>query len=140
MGGTRPIEASGASGSCAPVAEPDTGRKIVAAVSVPEDASSPVSTAPVVRRRLRRCDNDEVFAYAKRGHDFFRACDHVLWAQESGDLLLSARSGTPLACRAGDVFCDLESKVPLYYEDHGEEPPPGPRSPRAVRVGLQAAG
>jgi hypothetical protein len=60
--------------------------------------------------------NDELFAYAKRGHDFVRASDHMLWAHESDDLLLSARSGCPLARRVGDVFHDVASHVPLYYE------------------------
>ena len=57
-----------------------------------------------------------------RGHDFFRASDHELWAHESDDLLISARSGTPLAHRVGDVFYALETDTPLYYEDLGSLP------------------
>lgn len=68
------------------------------------------------RRQLCRVGDDEVFAYAQQGHDFFRASDQRLWAHESGDLLLSARSGTPFARRTGNVFHDLASRVPLYYE------------------------
>ena len=43
--------------------------------------------------------------------------DHELWAQESDGLLRSARSGKPFARREGHVFYDLETNVPLYYED-----------------------
>jgi hypothetical protein len=70
-----------------------------------------------VRRRLRRVDDAEVFAYAARGSGFVRASDHMLWAHERDGWLLSARSGTPLAHRLGNVFYDRESNVPLYYED-----------------------
>jgi len=69
------------------------------------------------RRRLCRLSVDEVFAYAVAGHDFYRAGDHELWAHESGSLLLSARSGSPLARRDGRIFYDIDSDVPLYYED-----------------------
>jgi hypothetical protein len=76
------------------------------------------------RRCLRRIFDDGVFAYAMRGHDFYRASDHVLWAHESDDLLLSARSGTPFARRVADVFYDLETDVPLYYDDNHTRPLP----------------
>ena len=69
------------------------------------------------RRRLRRLSVDEVFAYAVGGHDFYRAGDHELWAHESDGLLISARSGSPLARRDGKVFYDIDSDAPLYYED-----------------------
>jgi len=69
------------------------------------------------RRRLRRVDDAEVFAYSARGSGFVRASDHMLWAQERDGWLLSARSGTPLAHRVGNVFYDGESNLPLYYED-----------------------
>ena len=68
-----------------------------------------------LRRRLCRFDDGQEFAYA-RGHDFFRASDHVLWAHESDDLLLSARSGVPFARRVGMAFHDIDSNTPLYYE------------------------
>jgi len=43
-----------------------------------------------------------------------------LRAHESDDLLLSARFGTPLARRSGNVFYDIETDIPLYREDgHG---------------------
>jgi len=76
------------------------------------------------RRRLCRISVDEVFAYAVAGHDFYRAGDHQLWAHESDGVLLSARSGNPLARREGSVFFDIESNVPLYYEDRRAEPGP----------------
>jgi len=75
-------------------------------------------------RRLCRLSIDEVFAYAVGGHDFYRAGDHLLWAHENDGVLLSARSGTPLARRDGRVFYDIESDVPLYYEDRRAEPGP----------------
>jgi hypothetical protein len=83
----------------------------------PDPAAGLRATHAAARRRLRRIADDGVFAYAMRGHDFYRAADHILWAHESDDLLLSARSGTPLARRVDDVFYDLQTNVPLYYED-----------------------
>ncbi len=77
------------------------------------------------RRRLCRF-NDDAFAYAMHGHDFYRCSDHELWAHESDGLLLSARSGTPFARRDGRVFYDFETNVPLYYEDMHIEQPAGP--------------
>ena len=79
-------------------------------------------------RRLWRLNVDEVFAYAVGGHDFYRAGDHLLWAHESDGLLLSARSGRPLARREGKVFYDTETDLPLYYEDRQTERGPE-RSP-----------
>lgn len=77
------------------------------------------------RRLLRRCDNDEVFAYAMRG-SFFRARDHIEWAHEHDHVLVSARSGVTLARRVGDVFYDVESSVPLYYEANSGHVPRSP--------------
>ncbi|HTD50326.1 MAG TPA: hypothetical protein VK771_07000 [Acidimicrobiia bacterium] len=69
------------------------------------------------RRYLCSFQDGQVFAYATpNGHDFFRASDHTPWAHESDGLLLSARSGTPLAVRAGSVFHDLASNEALYFE------------------------
>lgn len=76
------------------------------------------------RRRLCRVTIDEVFAYAIGGYDFYRTSDHQLWAHESDGLLLSARSGTPLARRDGNLYYDIASNRPLYYEDTRDEPPP----------------
>jgi|GEM_PF-5445192 len=74
-------------------------------------------------RRLRRLADDGVFAYATGGHDFYRASDDILWAHESDDLLLSARSGTPFAHRVGTVFFDMQSDLPLFHEqDTGSSP------------------
>lgn len=67
-------------------------------------------------RRLCLVTANEVFAYAV-GHDFHRAADHELWAHESDGLLLSARHGTPLARRVGNVFYDVATNAPLYHED-----------------------
>ena len=69
------------------------------------------------RRRLRRIAETEMFAYAARGTGFFRASDRTLWAHEHDGLLLSARSGAPLAHRVGNIFYDVESDRPLYIED-----------------------
>jgi len=68
------------------------------------------------RRTLSRFAVDQVFAYAMYGHDFYRVADNELWAHESKDLLLSARTGIPLARRAGRVYYDIETDTPLYYE------------------------
>ena len=68
------------------------------------------------RRRLNDIRTDEVFAYAVGRHDFRRASDFALWAYESDDVLLAARTGEPFARRYGNVFFDLESHLPIYYE------------------------
>jgi hypothetical protein len=69
------------------------------------------------RRYLCNFEDGQVFAYATpSGHDFFRATDHTPWAHESDGLLLSARSGTPLAVRSGRVFHDVASNEALYFE------------------------
>jgi hypothetical protein len=68
-------------------------------------------------RRLCRLSIDEVFAYAVAGERFYRASDQSLWAVERDGLLVSARSGSVLARRDGSVYCDVESGLPLYYEE-----------------------
>jgi hypothetical protein len=69
------------------------------------------------RRYLCNFEDGQVFAYATpSGHDFFRATDDTPWAHESDGLLLSARSGTPLAVRSGRVFHDVTSNEALYFE------------------------
>jgi len=82
---------------------------------------NPASDVRVVqadgRRRLCRFAVDEAFAYVVHGHDFYRASDDVLWAHEREGVLLSARTGMPFARRDGNVFFDVESNAPLYYED-----------------------
>jgi hypothetical protein len=68
-------------------------------------------------RYLCSFEGGQVFAYATpAGHDFFRVADHSTWAHESDGLLLSARSGAPLARRMGNVFHAISSNMPLYYE------------------------
>ena len=70
------------------------------------------------RRRLSGVSiDDDVFAYAVGRFDFYRAADHSLWAHESDGLLLSVRSGAPLARRDGNLFYDLASNAPLYFEE-----------------------
>jgi hypothetical protein len=59
---------------------------------------------------------DTPFAYARREHDFYRLKDHVLWAHESEDALVSARSGVRIAYRIGRVYYDTATQLPLYYE------------------------
>jgi hypothetical protein len=73
-------------------------------------------------RCLRQVADGEVFAYATRGSHFFRASDGVSWARQRGDLLVAARSGAPLARRVGQVFYDVQSHLPLYYESIGGAP------------------
>ena len=79
-------------------------------------AEAPEPPAPNGHRRLARFTANEAFAYGV-GRDFRRVADHSLWAHESGDWLLSARSGTVLARRVGTVFYDIETGAPLYHED-----------------------
>ncbi len=94
------------------------------------DEPAPVAAVMTVAtgvgcRRLSRFANDAFFAYAMHGHDFYRSGDDLLWAHESDGLLVSPRTGTPFARRDGRVFLDLESNVPLYYEDGLTDPHPG---------------
>ena len=76
-------------------------------------------TAAQVEERTRclcRIEDGEVFAYAARGNEFVRMRDHGLWAVEHDDVLVSARSGEPLAYRRGRVYFASETDEPLYYE------------------------
>jgi hypothetical protein len=95
--------------------DPTNHLTIVTPTSNPAESARPVGVAG--RRYLCSFEDGQVFAYATpAGHDFFRAVDHMPWAHESDGLLLSARSGAPLARRAGTLFHDIVSNVPLYYE------------------------
>jgi hypothetical protein len=89
-------------------------------LTIVKPASDPPSGHPTSeerRRYLCTFQDGQVFAYATpNGHDFFRATDHTPWAHESDGLLLSARSGTPLAVRTGSVFHDLVSNEAIYFE------------------------
>lgn len=67
-------------------------------------------------RCLCRIEDGEVFAYVARGNEFVRMRDHQLWAFEHDDILVSARSGEPLAYREGKVYFASEDGAPLYYE------------------------
>jgi hypothetical protein len=67
-------------------------------------------------RCLCRIEDGEVFAYVARGNEFVRMRDHGLWAVEHDDVLVSARSGAPLAYRRGRVYYASETDEPLYYE------------------------
>jgi hypothetical protein len=74
----------------------------------------PLDERPHPQRWLFRADGS-AFAYA-RGHDFIRVRDHLPWAHLSNEWLLSARSGTPLAYRVGNVFFDVATNTPIYYQ------------------------
>jgi hypothetical protein len=63
---------------------------------------------------LCRSDDRSVFAYA-RGHDYIRRSDRTLWAHISDGVLISARSGEPLAYQVGNAFYDYNTRQPLYY-------------------------
>ena len=65
---------------------------------------------------LCRFDDGTVFAYLERGNEFMRTSDHELWATERNDVLVSARSGLPLAYRRGRVYFAAETDEPLFYE------------------------
>ena len=66
-------------------------------------------------RYLLRVDDHEVVAYARGGHDFYRASDDALWAHESNGHLLAVRSGATLAREIDHIYYDAESNAPLYY-------------------------
>ncbi len=112
------------------VADRDASETLRCATNAPstltESDTGRATLGGEVRRRLRRVADDAVFAYALRGHDFYRAADHELWAHESDDLLLSARSGAPFARCVNRVFYDIESDQPLYYEGHRAASPVPP--------------
>jgi hypothetical protein len=72
-------------------------------------------------RYLYRVDDDQPFAYAHTRRDFFLVSDDSLWAHESHQWLLSAVSGASLVHRIGNVYYDVDSALPLYYES--SEPP-----------------
>ncbi len=109
---------------------PDAPAHDVIVAADPEPVTPVLVGSDGARRRLSRFA-DDAFAYALHGHDFYRMSDHELWAHESDGLLLSARSGTPLARRDGHVFYDIETNVPLYYEDTHLGPLSGTRNPAA---------
>jgi hypothetical protein len=77
------------------------------------DAHSDQS-AQITRRRLCRSDDDTVFAYA-HGHDLIRRSDRTLWAHVANGVLVSARSGEPLAYQVDNTFYDYRTRQPLYY-------------------------
>jgi len=72
-----------------------------------------VIEAPV--RCLYRCDDGEVFAYEQHGNKLLRVSDQELWAVEHDDVLLSARSGEPLAYRRGDIYFEFGTGIGLYF-------------------------
>ena len=61
-------------------------------------------------RYLYKADDDEVFAYAPGRRDFFRAGDDNLWAHESHDWLIAAKSGETLAHRTGDTYYAVDGQ------------------------------
>ena len=123
------------------IADRDTARsetsQAAAPATVMPDPDTDGHARRGVRRRLRRVEDAAVFAYALRGHDFFRTSDHQPWAHERDGLLLSARSGMPLARRVGDVFYAPDADIPLYYEDHARRAPL-PVAARATAPGARS--
>ena len=91
----------------------------VRAAALARMSPAPTETEPDIptsARRLHHITVDSVFAYSRDGSNFVRAADHQPWARETDGILLSARSGTPLARRDGHVFSDPATGAPLYYE------------------------
>ena len=80
------------------------------------------------------CD-DELFARATNRRDFVRVSDDVLWAHESHEWLVAARTGAVLAHRTGDVYYSADTGHPLYYE--ASEPMPANGSDGSNRSGLR---
>jgi hypothetical protein len=87
-----------------------------------------------VRAWLRRVKGASAFAYAGHDPEGIRASDRAQWAPERHGLLFSARSGMPLARRVDDVFYDLETDTPLYYQEAHQTPDPEPRPERSAIV------
>jgi hypothetical protein len=69
----------------------------------------------IPQRWLCRSEDHRPFAYA-RGHDYIRRSDDTLWAHLSDGVLVSARSGEPLAYQVGSTFYDYQTRQPVYYE------------------------
>jgi hypothetical protein len=65
-------------------------------------------------RYLYKIDEEEPFAYARGGRDFFRASDDTLWAHESHAWLVAAQSGVLLAHRTGDRYYSAADGQCLY--------------------------
>ena len=77
----------------------------------------PIETGGEAHSRcLCRFEDGKVFAYVERGNEFVRMRDHGLWALEHDGVLVSARSGEPLAYRRGKVYFASGTDEPLYYE------------------------
>ncbi len=81
-----------------------------------DDLEAPLLAVDNHERCLCRFEDGSVFAYVERGHEYVRTADHELWATERGDVLVSARSGVPLAYRRGKVYFAAGTDEPLYYE------------------------
>lgn len=67
-------------------------------------------------RSLCRFEDGEEFAYVVRGTEYVRAADHMPWAFQRGEALVSIRSGEPIAYRRGKVYYDVITDEPLLYE------------------------
>jgi len=76
----------------------------------------PPAVARTRAQSLCRFEDGAVFAFRERGNSYVRASDHEVWATERDSLLVSARSGLPLAIRRGRVFFAIDTDEPLYYE------------------------
>lgn len=86
---------------------------------------SPGRSSPDGRTALRyltRVGEHEPFAYAGNRRDFHLLSDHTIWAHESHDWLLAARSGAALAHRTGDCYYDVDTGEPLFMQTPGPVP------------------
>jgi hypothetical protein len=79
---------------------------------------------------LYRSGDDTCFAYAPGRRDFFRCSDDTLWAHESSDWLIAARTGEILAHRTRRVYYSIDAGVPLFYEPTE----PSPETPASART------
>jgi hypothetical protein len=70
---------------------------------------------PAGRRVLCGFEDHRPFVYA-RGDDYFRFADNTLWAHQVDGELVSVRSGEPLVYQHGNIFYDILTRQPLYYE------------------------
>ena len=73
-------------------------------------------------RYLYTDDGENLIAYAPGRRDFFRSSDDSLWAHESHDWLIAAKSGEMLAHRTGDFYYDVVDGKRLYHITSDREP------------------
>jgi hypothetical protein len=81
---------------------------------VSRSAGAPRTKWPRDVSYLYKIDEEELFAYTNGRRDYFRAGDDSLWAHESHNWLVAAKSGVVLAHRTGDRYYSVTDGECLY--------------------------